>query len=795
MDKAEYLDPEKNLINFQNYKLNKHKINKNGTVRWRCETCKSMSITVNSDGYIVRKPKPDENHIIDKCLRMFPIQILCIKEYETLKNEAKSHLNFTFSQRYRSILQELQAKNDPIQVAIYFPTEETARGTFSKIRAKLYSNEAKDTANLDIPDELKSIAVNREKQAFLRFDNQNKNGDRIILFLSETAAEILQKSQEYPIDGTTIPCGYIFLENNTTKSYVIALEQVRNLTFQKNLERVMCDFEPALLKSIHSVFPGINLKGCWFHFTQAIRKKIFLFGYKNIYLHNYKFKFWIKRFMALALIPLENIKNGIDIIVEEIPEKDEKLIEFIKYFKKQWLNGSISPEIWNHHFSQKRTNNNLEGFHSKLTNFIPKCHPRFSKMLKNPYKDFDFVGDLDAKFKQMQEVYILKASSIENTINDVLSNCDEKKRKKILIMQIIKKIKLDEEIQSEAVESNKYELSNQQSTPVIITMIKISEKSLVELLEPNVKADNIGRIVVGGVITNEKGEVLILKRSANDFLRCLDELPSGKMDKEDKTIVSALKREIKEDTNLNVTSVLAYLNSFDYKSKSGKNKRKFNFLVGVSDLTQVQISEEHQAMAWYSMFNMNKSNMSSTVRDILLKFFQNQLIEHAEREKITRFVVGGVITNKNKQVLVLKRAANDFLGGLDELPSGKVENGEDLIEALKREIKEETNLNVVSVIRYLGHFDYKSKSGALTRQFNYEVSTDSIENLKLSEEHEKADWVSNSINAFKKLNVSINVREIIEKYFEDDEELIEEKKPSKRKVVETGNSNNKTKRL
>ncbi|CAF0943796.1 unnamed protein product [Brachionus calyciflorus] len=210
-------------------------------------------------------------------------------------------------------------------------------------------------------------------------------------------------------------------------------------------------------------------------------------------------------------------------------------------------------------------------------------------------------------------------------------------------------------------------------------------------------------------------------------------------------VYSGNEQEWTSSQNLNLIED----NLEDIHPKVVKNTRQFNFLVGVSDLTQVQISEEHQAITWYSMFNMNKSNI----------------------------------------------AANDFLGGLYELPSGKVENGEDSIEALKREIKEETNLNVVSVIRYLGHFDYKSKSGALTRQFNYEVSTDSIENLKLIEEHEKADWISNSINAFKKLNVSINVREIIEKYFEDDEELIEEKKPSKRKVVETDNSNNKTKRL
>ncbi|CAF1083058.1 unnamed protein product [Brachionus calyciflorus] len=60
---------------------------------------------------------------------------------------------------------------------------------------------------------------------------------------------------------------------------------------------------------------------------------------------------------------------------------NEELIPFIKSFNKQWLNGSISPEIWNHYKSQKRTNNDLEGFHSKLTKFLPKYHPKFSDIL------------------------------------------------------------------------------------------------------------------------------------------------------------------------------------------------------------------------------------------------------------------------------------------------------------------------------------------------------------------------------------------------------------------------------
>lgn len=107
---------------------------------------------------------------------------------------------------------------------------------------------------------------------------------------------------------------------------------------------------------------------------------------------------------------------------------------------------------------------------------------------------------------------------------------------------------------------------------------------------------------------------------------------------------------------------------------------------------------------------------------------------------IDRFVVGAVITDKGK-VLLLERPENDFMGGIFELPSGKVEEGEDLITALKREVKEETGLEVKEIIKKLESFDYKSKSGKKTRQFNFLVSVKSVEKIRLSE-HSSCAWVS-----------------------------------------------------
>ncbi len=101
----------------------------------------------------------------------------------------------------------------------------------------------------------------------------------------------------------------------------------------------------------------------------------------------------------------------------------------------------------------------------------------------------------------------------------------------------------------------------------------------------------------------------------------------------------------------------------------------------------------------------------------------DDLLRTAAADGIARHVVGAVVTDAEGRVLLLRRPADDHLGGLWELPSGGVDDGETLTEALRREVAEETGLEVTAVGAYLGHFDYRSGSGGLTRQFTFTATT------------------------------------------------------------------------
>ncbi|UQS22869.1 NUDIX domain-containing protein [Amycolatopsis thermalba] len=137
-----------------------------------------------------------------------------------------------------------------------------------------------------------------------------------------------------------------------------------------------------------------------------------------------------------------------------------------------------------------------------------------------------------------------------------------------------------------------------------------------------------------------------------------------------------------------------------------------------------------------------------------------RLTAEAEADGVQQLVVGAVVQHDEK-VLLLQRPEDDFMGGIFELPSGKVEAGEQLDAALIREVKEETGLDVSRIADYLGSFDYTSGSGKKSRQFNFAVDVTAPEPILL-QEHDAYQWTSLA----EEPPVTDAVKEVLAKYRE-----------------------------
>tara|TARA_Y100000310_G_C20388279_1_gene671513 strand:+ start:242 stop:652 length:411 start_codon:yes stop_codon:yes gene_type:complete len=113
-------------------------------------------------------------------------------------------------------------------------------------------------------------------------------------------------------------------------------------------------------------------------------------------------------------------------------------------------------------------------------------------------------------------------------------------------------------------------------------------------------------------------------------------------------------------------------------------------------------------------------------------------------EEAKRFVVAGVLYQNNKILFVKRNQDERNYPGLFELPSGKVESGETNDQAIKREFKEETGLDIV-ILKSLGEsfFTVIDRNGTqqLTKKTSYLVSQIGTGEIALSHEHTEYAWI------------------------------------------------------
>lgn len=145
----------------------------------------------------------------------------------------------------------------------------------------------------------------------------------------------------------------------------------------------------------------------------------------------------------------------------------------------------------------------------------------------------------------------------------------------------------------------------------------VSEEILKNIMQ-DIKKDGIQKIVVSAVIFLKENCPLLLKRTSDDFMGGLVEIPGGTMESSE-TVSDALVREIKEETGLSVSIIESYLGHFDYISASGKKVRQLNFRVATVD-SDVVLSDEHEDFFVLNIFYeaYKKLNISDETKKVIL---------------------------------------------------------------------------------------------------------------------------------------------------------------------------------
>jgi hypothetical protein len=278
---------------------------------------------------------------------------------------------------------------------------------------------------LVIPDQYKSTS---DGQNFLLYDS-GPAVNRILIFGTHENLNVLAQSPHWFLDGTfktapsiffqlytihalvherTIPCIYALLPNKSQATYTSLLQQLMTLHANLNPVTLMVDFEQAMINSIQQVLPNAQVKGCFYHFSQNLYRKIQEQGLQQRYQEDTDFAIKIRMVAALAFVPPNDVIAAFEELCEQILPDSQAFVDYFEdtYIGRPQRRGRRAPmfrnEVWNMfdraEHELPRTNNYVEGWHRSFQSNVGSHHPNF----------WSFV-DFIKREQALQQVYLTQA--------------------------------------------------------------------------------------------------------------------------------------------------------------------------------------------------------------------------------------------------------------------------------------------------------------------------------------------------------------------------------------------------
>ncbi|KRZ15963.1 hypothetical protein T11_14911 [Trichinella zimbabwensis] len=320
--------------------------------QWVCHQVKrgcrgSIYTNLDVDAVLIFAPHADDcapgNDILYK-----------MEKKNVLKRRAAEEMK-TVPQMYH---EEASSASADLQITGLFPTYKSVKTAMYRKQAQRFPRLQPSRQQLEIPSHWwitnsghHLLLYNHLYNSILIFcteENLNILSDHSVWSMDRTFKIVLEWYQQLFIIHVFIAGKLVLLVYCLTvqKDLPTYRENFDNLILKAAVlgpQTIICDFETALIPALQGTFLGAYIQGCYFHFCQAVLRKVTDLRMRTSYIHETATKKKVKMLLTMVSLPLHDVPAAVEMIGRGVTGSVAALINF---FKEEWMTLNRLP-LWN----------------------------------------------------------------------------------------------------------------------------------------------------------------------------------------------------------------------------------------------------------------------------------------------------------------------------------------------------------------------------------------------------------------------------------------------------------------
>ncbi|XP_049315649.1 uncharacterized protein LOC125779119 isoform X2 [Bactrocera dorsalis] len=385
------------------------------TCNWACSKrlkykCKSRIVTkVLANNHVIVKQPADHCH--EPAPNELPIA--------TINNKVKrmarrSHLAPSQIIQRATVEAEQSCRD-------YLPSRNAQKARIRRSRQEAPRfREPQTLEDIDIPLNLYTL----EGELFVLVEKFTERNECVIICGTKSCLKFLSQSSCWIVDGTFYVAPKIMRQLFTIHGIVLFEELFRIASeYGENLqpERIISDFEVGLISALRNSFPGTDLRGCFFHFSQIIWRKVQKERLVKKYGNYENFSLQVRMLKSLAFVPPDEISEYYNSLCSILDDYD--MLRLANWFERNYIGKfdappKHQPTFWSVHRNVEtsqfpRTQNSVEAWHRRLNVIVGKKNCGIYQLIANLKAEMIYVKSQISRVEN-GEVFPKKLRSIRS---------------------------------------------------------------------------------------------------------------------------------------------------------------------------------------------------------------------------------------------------------------------------------------------------------------------------------------------------------------------------------------------